>query len=107
MIVINEETTRRELMNIVANSDKVCVLIGADWCGLCKVFLPTFKRLAKENENIKFVYLTAELNVSLTFTKADYFPMLLTFAKGNRLEKSTKTDRKLLTEQIETLIKWQ
>ncbi|MEO9473934.1 MAG: thioredoxin family protein [Cyclobacteriaceae bacterium] len=55
-----EELSTDTLQEIVEGNEKVMVQYGATWCGNCRLTKPKFKRLAGENEDVKFVYVDAE-----------------------------------------------
>jgi len=54
------ELEQDNLKEIVESNERVIVQYGATWCGNCKLIKPKFKRLAGENENVKFIYVDAE-----------------------------------------------
>ncbi len=56
MIELNEDN----LDQVLAQHDKVMVLYGAGWCGVCRLIKPKFSQLAKDNNEIAFVYVDAE-----------------------------------------------
>ena len=86
------EDNLKELLN---QNSKVMVQYGATWCGNCKITKPKFKRFARENEDILFVYVDAEkfpesrrmANVSNLPTFAAFRDSLLVKeAQGNKIE---------------------
>lgn len=79
MIELSEDT----LAQIVADNDQVIVQYGATWCGNCKIVKPKFKRLAGENENIKFIYVDAEkLPNSRSLAEVKNLPTFAGFKNG-------------------------
>lgn len=48
------------LGSILSENEKVFVMFGASWCGACRMIKPKIKKMATENEQIKFVYVDAE-----------------------------------------------
>jgi thiol-disulfide isomerase/thioredoxin len=86
------EDNLKELLN---QNSKVMVQYGATWCGNCKITKPKFKRFARENEDILFVYVDAEkfpesrrmANVNNLPTFAAFRDSLLVKeAQGNKIE---------------------
>jgi len=86
------EDNLKELLN---QNSKVMVQYGATWCGNCKITKPKFKRFARENEGILFVYVDAEkfpesrrmANVNNLPTFAAFRDSLLVKeAQGNKIE---------------------
>ena len=86
------EDNVKELLN---QNSKVMVQYGATWCGNCKITKPKFKRFARENEDILFVYVDAEkfpesrrmANVNNLPTFAAFRDSLLVKeAQGNKIE---------------------
>lgn len=55
-----EELVQDNLGDVLKNHHKMVVLFSASWCGNCKIMKPKFKKLASENESIKFVIVDAE-----------------------------------------------
>ncbi|GAA4513631.1 MULTISPECIES: thioredoxin family protein [Sphingobacterium] len=55
-----QELESDNLQEVVANNDVVMVQYAASWCGNCRIMKPKFKKLATENENVKFVIVDAE-----------------------------------------------
>ena len=54
------ELDNDNLAEIVGGDDVVLVQYSASWCGNCRIMKPKFKKLASENEGLKFVIADAE-----------------------------------------------
>ncbi len=55
-----EELQSDSLQEVLNDNNKVLVQFGATWCGNCRIMKPKVKRLASEDENVKYVYVDAE-----------------------------------------------
>lgn len=53
------ELTSDNLSEVILENEKVFVMFGASWCGMCKITKPKVKRIANESEHT-FVYVDAE-----------------------------------------------
>lgn len=77
------ELTEDNLSQLVSDNDLVMVQYGATWCGNCKIVKPKFKRLAGDNEHIKFVYADAEkFPESRKMAEVTNLPTFAAFKKG-------------------------
>ncbi|MEM9895989.1 MAG: thioredoxin family protein [Bacteroidota bacterium] len=78
-----EELVEDNLQSVVDSNDHVIVQYGASWCGNCRIIKPKFKRLAGENEHVKFVYVDAEkLPNSRSMAEVKNLPTFAGFKKG-------------------------
>lgn len=78
-----EELTQDNLAEIIKNHDKVIVQYGASWCGMCKVIKPKFSSMASDNENVKFLYVDAEVHEqSRGLCKVENLPTFAGFVNG-------------------------
>jgi len=89
------EAVADDLNEQLVQNQKVMVQYGATWCGNCKITKPKFKRLAREHEDILFIYIDAEkfpnsrkmANVNNLPTFAGFFDgKLVEEAQGNKIE---------------------
>lgn len=55
-----QELQQDNLGEILNSNAKVIVQYGAGWCGMCRMIKPKFSSMAKENEDVIFVYADAE-----------------------------------------------
>ncbi|ANH61460.1 MULTISPECIES: thioredoxin family protein [Dokdonia] len=79
-----QELDQDNLNQIVAENETVVVQYSATWCGNCRIMKPKFKKLASENENVKFVIVDAEKNPeSRKMATVDNLPTFATFTKGS------------------------
>jgi len=77
------ELTTDTLQEVIKENKYVIVQYGASWCGNCRIIKPKFKRLAKENEAITFVYVDAEkLPESRSLATVSNLPTFAGFANG-------------------------
>lgn len=97
MIELQEDT----LDTFVNENEQVIVQYGAAWCGNCRIVKPKFKRLAGENEAVKFVYVDAEkLPNSRQLAEVKNLPTFAGFKKG-QLVSSTAGSKE---ETIKTVL---
>ena len=81
------------LDNEVKQNYKVLVQFSAGWCGNCRIMKPKFKRMASENDSIKFIMIDAEKNPeSRKLANVDNLPTFA-FFKGGQLEKQVQTNK--------------
>jgi thiol-disulfide isomerase/thioredoxin len=77
------ELSEDNLAQLIAENERVIVQYGATWCGNCKLIKPKFKRLAGENESVKFVYVDAEkLPNSRALAEVKNLPTIAGFVNG-------------------------
>jgi len=77
------ELTQDNLSDLIKENPKVAVQFSATWCGNCKIMKPKFKKLASENEDIKFYLIDAELfPESRKLATVDNLPTFATFVDG-------------------------
>lgn len=94
MIDLSEDN----LAEVVASHDKVMVQYGATWCGNCRITKPKFKRLAGENEDVKFVYVDAEkLPNSRGLAKVDNLPTFAGFKNGKLVAQAAGNKGEIIT----------
>lgn len=78
-----KEIDQDNLSEIVAENDTVVVQYMAGWCGNCRLMKPKFKKLASENENVKFLLVDAEkFPESRKLANVDNLPTFATFKNG-------------------------
>lgn len=71
------------LKTLIQENSKVIVQYGAGWCGNCRMLKPKFKNLAKENTDVKFLYVDAEkFPNSRQLAKVDNLPTFASFVNG-------------------------
>jgi thiol-disulfide isomerase/thioredoxin len=78
-----QELENDTLQELVASNDKVMVQYAASWCGNCRIMKPKFKKLANENEAVKFVIVDAEkFPESRKLANVDNLPTFAAFKSG-------------------------
>ncbi|MDG4715366.1 MULTISPECIES: thioredoxin family protein [Winogradskyella] len=78
-----QELDQDNLQSLVSENDTVVVQYSATWCGNCRIMKPKFKKLATENENVKFVIADAEkFPESRKLATVDNLPTFATFKNG-------------------------
>lgn len=88
-----QELEQDNLQEFIDQSPLVVVQYGAAWCGNCRIMKPKMKRLSKEFENIKFLYVDAEkLPGSRKLAEVTNLPTFAAFKKG-KLVGQTQTSR--------------
>ncbi len=95
------ELAEDNLKEIVDSNETVMVQYGATWCGNCRITKPKFKRLAAENENIKFVYVDAEkLPNSRNLTEVKNLPTFAAFKNGKLINTIAGNKPSIITELL-------
>lgn len=96
-----EELEKDNLQEVVAENDLVVVQYGATWCGNCRIMKPKMKRLSRDFEGIKFLYVDAEkLPGSRKLAEVTNLPTFAAF-KGGKLINQTQTNKE---ENLKALI---
>jgi thiol-disulfide isomerase/thioredoxin len=79
-----DELKDDNLSEIVSGNDTVFVQYMASWCGNCRLMKPKFKKMARENEGAKFVFVDAEKNPeSRKMATVDNLPTFAAFKNGD------------------------
>jgi len=80
---MTQELDQDNLQSLVSENETVVVQYSATWCGNCRIMKPKFKKLATENENVKFVIADAEkFPESRKLATVDNLPTFATFKNG-------------------------
>jgi thiol-disulfide isomerase/thioredoxin len=78
-----QELENDTLQEIVDNNETVMVQYAASWCGNCRIMKPKFKKMATENENVKFIIVDAEkFPASRKLANVDNLPTFAAFKNG-------------------------
>ncbi|MBD1428828.1 MULTISPECIES: thioredoxin family protein [Sphingobacterium] len=78
-----QELENDTLQDVVANNEIVMVQYAASWCGNCRIMKPKFKKMASENENVKFLIVDAEkFPESRKLANVDNLPTFAAFKNG-------------------------
>ena len=92
------------LHEVIADNDKVVVQYGASWCGLCRMLKPTFKKEAKANEVILFVYVDAEkYPQSRKLGTVSNLPTFTSFSGGELALNKTGSKKEFIQEVIDAV----
>lgn len=87
------ELDKDNLGEIVNDNEIVMVQYAASWCGNCKIMKPKFKKLAIENENVRFVIADAEnYPESRKLANVNNLPTFAAF-KGGKLMNQIQTNK--------------
>ncbi len=98
---LNEDT----LAEIVAKNDTVIVQYAATWCGNCRIMKPKFKKLAKENEEIPFLYVDAEkFPESRKLATVDNLPTFATFKNGEKVNQTQTNKFDVLRDLVDEVL---
>ncbi len=93
-----QELEKDTLQELVAENETVMVQYAASWCGNCRIMKPKFKKMAGENENVKFVIVDAEkFPESRKLANVNNLPTFAAFKNG-------KLVNQVQTNKIEGLI---
>jgi len=78
-----QELENDTLQEVVNSNETVMVQYAASWCGNCRIMKPKFKKLAGENENVKFIIVDAEkFPESRKLANVDNLPTFAAFKNG-------------------------
>ena len=92
------------LQELITDNDKVVVQYGASWCGLCRMLKPTFKKAAKANEGILFVYADAEkYPQSRKLATVSNLPTFASFSGGELALNKTGSKKEFIQEVIDAV----
>lgn len=81
------------LNEVVTNEPKVMVQYSAGWCGNCRIMKHKFKKMATENDNIKFIMVDAEkFPNSRKLANVDNLPTFAAF-QGGKLVNQVQTNK--------------
>jgi len=98
------ELEKDNLKELVENNDRVMVQYGASWCGNCKITKPKFKRLAGENEEIKFVYVDAEKQPdSRAMAEVSNLPTFAAFKNGELVNSVAGNKPSIITDLLDEI----
>lgn len=96
-----QELENDNLQDFIAENDLVIVQYGATWCGNCRIMKPKMKRLSRDFDDIKFLYVDAEkLPGSRKLAEVNNLPTFAAF-KGGKLVNQTQTSKE---ENLKALI---
>lgn len=100
-----QELDQDNLQSIVSENDTVVVQYSATWCGNCRIMKPKFKKLATENENVKFVIADAEkFPESRKLATVDNLPTFATFKNGEFKNQVQTNKFDVLKELVDEVI---
>lgn len=95
------ELDQDNLAQIVADNEKVVVQYMASWCGNCRLMKPKFKKLASENEQIKFVLVDAEqFPESRKLATVNNLPTFATFVNGQLVNQTQTNKQEVLNDLV-------
>ena len=78
-----QELENDTLQEVVNSNEIVMVQYAASWCGNCRIMKPKFKKMAGENENVKFIIVDAEkFPESRKLANVDNLPTFAAFKNG-------------------------
>lgn len=96
-----QELDQDNLAQIVADNEKVVVQYMASWCGNCRLMKPKFKKLASENEQVKFVLVDAEqYPESRKLATVNNLPTFATFVNGQLVNQTQTNKQEVLIELV-------
>lgn len=99
------ELTEDNLAEYLTKNDKVVVQYAATWCGNCRIMKPKFKKLARENEEIPFLYIDAEkFPESRKLATVDNLPTFATFKNGEKVNQTQTNKFEILKELVDEVL---
>lgn len=88
-----QELDNDTLQEVVNSNETVMVQYAASWCGNCRIMKPKFKKLASENESVRFIIVDAEkFPESRKLANVDNLPTFAAF-KGGKLVNQVQTNK--------------
>ncbi len=101
-----QEIEQDNLAEIIANNNKVAVQYSATWCGNCRIMKPKFKKLASENEEMRFVIVDAEkFPESRKMATVDNLPTFAMFKDGKFIDQTQTNKLDVLSDLIDKTLK--
>ena len=98
------ELENDNLKEIVAENELVMVQYGATWCGNCRITKPKFKRLAGENEHVKFIYVDAEKQPeSRSMAEVKNLPTFASFKNGELITSVAGNKPSIINELLDEI----
>jgi len=99
------ELTEDNLAEYLTKNDTVVVQYAATWCGNCRIMKPKFKKLARENEEIPFLYVDAEkFPESRKLATVDNLPTFATFKNGKKVNQTQTNKFEILKELVDEVL---
>lgn len=96
-----DEIKDDNLSEVISENDTVFVQFMASWCGNCRLMKPKFKKMARENEDAKFLFVDAEKNPeSRKLATVDNLPTFAAYKGGEFLDQ-VQTNK---LESLKTLV---
>ena len=100
-----KELDQDNLAEIIANNNTVVVQYAATWCGNCRIMKPKFKKLARENEKMVFVYADAEkFPESRKLATVDNLPTFATFKDGAFVNQTQTNKFEVLKDLVDEVV---
>lgn len=98
------DLTTDNLQEEITSNDKVIVQYGATWCGNCRIVKPKFKRLAGENEGVKFIYVDAEkLPNSRALAEVKNLPTFAGFKGGQLVSQAAGNKEETIKKVLDAI----
>jgi thioredoxin 1 len=99
------ELENDNLAEIVSSNNVVVVQYSASWCGNCRIMKPKFKKMASENEGVKFVIADAEnFPESRKLANVDNLPTFATFKNGVFVNQTQTNKAEVLIEFVNEIL---
>jgi thioredoxin-like negative regulator of GroEL len=102
-----ELVTDEDVKSIILNSDRVVIKFHADWCDICKILAPKFKRLSSDEryQEIKFLDVNSESNPEASkMAEVKSLPTFAIFKEGNLLKSISTEKEEALVELLDKLV---
>lgn len=98
------ELEKDNLNELVSDNDTLVVQYSAGWCGNCRIMKPKFKKLATQNESIKFVIADAEkFPESRKLATVDNLPTFAVFKNGKLVKQEQTNKFDVLKDLVESI----
>jgi len=88
----------------LAHNDTVVIDVFASWCGSCRLFAPTFKKIAEKFPSFKFAKIDGEENEKFASTiSMDNLPFIAVFHKGEFVGGKSTTKQETVEQMMSVI----
>ncbi len=102
-----QRVTDSEFAHLLQTTPRLIVSYTASWCGSCRLFAPTYRRLSQQPEyaDIMFLDVNSEENpIARRAAGVDNLPFFATFRNGVLVEGQATTREVVLKSMLDRLL---